>query len=422
MQIVYCDKCGVRVPEQDIAAGTAVQTTQGQCVCAQCAAATPQRQTPAKPPVRPATREAQPVRVGRATTGAAHAVSSRAPEAPAAFAAAKKSSNTVPIIVGGVLGIFGLIMIMMALAGRGKTSARPEPPKTVSPDQPKTIKPEQPKVPERKTEVVQPKFEPVKPEPEKKELAPAAAIDDIRESYAKRKWADLKTAVERGSLSPRSAYRQVRDFVGTYASTAAGKDAAEFLKTLKTDDPPPPPGKGVVAQYGRDFKQNTPGPGWRYMWNEGGAVGTAANYKDMVWNDGRQGYAGGPQQYPVGGPAAWARLGSDGGHPGQGSEQGAGVDRYAIAAYTLQAGQGGKLAISGSIVKPHSAGTGVVLHVYVGDALKESLTVAPAAQASELALYLGTLKEGDTVYVAVGPDRQDGNDSFTWDFALYLAP
>ena len=33
--------------------------------------------------------------------------------------------------------------------------------------------------------------------------------------------------------------------------------------------------------------------------------------------------------------------------------------------------------------------------------------------------WLGELKEGDTIYVAIGPDRTDGNDSFGLSFSIH---
>lgn len=460
MQIAYCHKCGIRVPEQDLTSGAAYKDAQDQTFCILCAVSVrparssaksaPVRASPPggqegrasgaqhviRPPLRPATREVPAsARVGRATTWGARPVSARAEE-PKAAPAPKTPLNPL-LLAGGGLGVLGLILVVVSLTRGGGKPAHPggEPPasseKKASAALQTAAKEPAKAAPDTGREPPPAKMgpastpaaaAPAKTEPAKSEPAAAAAgIDDIRESFARRKWSDIKAAVEGGRVSGRTAHRQVRNFVTTYASTAAGKEAAEFLKGMTTDEPPPPPGKGVLADYKRDFKPETPAPGWRYLWNADGEMGAASRYKDLVWNAER-GYAGHSQQYPMNGPPGWTRLTGDGGHPGQGVDQGAGVDRCAIAAYTLQAGQGGKTAIRGSIARPHAHSGRVMLYVYANDTLKETLAVEGGEPTAEFALLLGELKEGDTVYVAVGPDRQDGNDSFSMEYTLYTVP
>lgn len=40
----------------------------------------------------------------------------------------------------------------------------------------------------------------------------------------------------------------------------------------------------VVADYRDDFQGTTPKPGWAYRWNSAGAIGTATNYTNLIWN------------------------------------------------------------------------------------------------------------------------------------------
>ncbi|MCY3024102.1 MAG: hypothetical protein NTW87_34425, partial [Planctomycetota bacterium] len=224
--------------------------------------------------------------------------------------------------------------------------------------------------------------------------------------------------VDRGALSGRSARRQSKNFVALYASTAAGTEATEYLTRLPTDEPPPPAPADVIAQFGRDFKLQSPGSGWRYMCNVTDAIGTAAKYQDLVWNDGQKSYAAHTQAYPVNEPPGWVRLSADTSHPGRGAGQGVGFDRYAIAAYTLDAAKSGKMAITGSLQRRAADGT-IELRIYVNDTLKENEKTDGSSNPLDFALLLGTLNGGDTVYVAIGPDGQDAMDSCAVDFTIY---
>src|SRR5207253_11495685 len=146
----------------------------------------------------------------------------------------------------------------------------------------------------------------------------------------------------------------------------AGKEAAEFLKKMMENEPK------AFAVYSRDFKSGTPSPGWKFMWNEKGEIGKAANYSLLVWNAAHAFYATHPQDFPGGG-GQWAHWNPGGCHPGPGMLQGQPVHRYAIAAYTLQTGQSGKALLSGKIQRPNVGHGGKVdLRVYIDDALKHS--------------------------------------------------
>ncbi|MCY3018716.1 MAG: protein kinase [Planctomycetota bacterium] len=181
-----------------------------------------------------------------------------------------------------------------------------------------------------------------------------------------------------------------------------------------------PAAAGATARYSRDFQEKTPAAGWRYMCNTRGPIGSAANYQDLVWNQTRRGYCAHTQTYPVGDQPGWVSLLADGGHPGRGADKGGGCDRYAIAAYTIGAGKDGKVTISGTISRPSADDGTVELRVYVNDRFRDTLKAAGGGKPREISVSLGALNVGDTIYIAVGPDRDDGSDAFHWDFALRL--
>lgn len=270
MEIVYCGRCGVRVPDKDLATGVAAQGAQGQCFCVECAHALRQARTSAKLPARPATREAAAARAGRATTGAAR---------PAAAGVAGTEDVPAPkgrgklILAAGVgLGVCGLVLIVVAAShggGKAGPSGSGTPPvrgRVAAAASSATREAENPAQSARQEPAAQKaggRDIPVPPaapqagqetsisapaEPAKTAPAPAEAIDDIRESFARRKWAEIKAAGEDSPAEAWSKHRQLVRFASTYASTAAGKEAAEFLKQqTRPAQPPLSAGKAVSA-------------------------------------------------------------------------------------------------------------------------------------------------------------------------------
>ncbi len=164
--------------------------------------------------------------------------------------------------------------------------------------------------------------------------------------------------------------------------------------------------------------------GWDYMWNATGAIGTAAgNYSSLMWWSGQNHYnRDGAGNLPRANPCAWANLNATGGHPGRGTAQGAGVDRFAIAAYTVQAGESGFVALTNSSVAvPSGSSNGVEFRVYVNDTLVRRLTRSGGGATFNLNGFLGYLNVGDRVFVCGGPNTTDGYDSFNLAFRLETA-
>jgi hypothetical protein len=184
----------------------------------------------------------------------------------------------------------------------------------------------------------------------------------------------------------------------------------------------------VVAGYRSDFRAGSPAPGWSYLWNAGGVITNPANYQELNWSQTINKYTvnGFPVSpdnsstlFPYGG------LTSSGGHPGRGSTQGATYDRFPIAAYTAKLS--GYYAITSSFVTStdtHANGGQVMVFTETANGSGGSTFTQKFS-----GLYVGGgtlnfdqnvgyLAAGDTVYIAVGPNTNDGYDSFTMDFNI----
>jgi len=55
----------------------------------------------------------------------------------------------------------------------------------------------------------------------------------------------------------------------------------------------------------------------------------------------------------------------------------------------------------------------------VNDTWKGTAKKSSASAPMKFSTWLGELKEGDTIYIAVGPDTHDGNDTFFLSFKLH---
>jgi len=174
-----------------------------------------------------------------------------------------------------------------------------------------------------------------------------------------------------------------------------------------------------VADYRDNFTPTTFPAGWRYMWNSAGAIGTAANYTDMVWN-GTQYASNATAGLPDPAPANFLSLSATGGHPGMGASQGGsgGISRYAIAAYTVT--NPGNYTISNSlwsVSNPSVAATQV--RVYVDNVLKSTTSLAAGGGSTNFNGSLGSLTAGQTIYVAEGATSGSSDfGSFALDFTI----
>jgi hypothetical protein len=171
----------------------------------------------------------------------------------------------------------------------------------------------------------------------------------------------------------------------------------------------------VIANYRDDFQLGSSKSGWNYLWNSMGFIGNPANYTPLASSS--WAYVENPAQYPMPDAGHYINLNATGGHPGQGTFDGAGFDRFAIAAYTVSAD--GLYAIRDSVLRgldTNSSGISIYVNVNGGAPVLDK-DFAGGITAS-FDVLLGNLKSGDTIYVGIGPNTNDSYDSFNFDFSV----
>ncbi|MDZ4289416.1 MAG: hypothetical protein U0984_15740, partial [Prosthecobacter sp.] len=179
----------------------------------------------------------------------------------------------------------------------------------------------------------------------------------------------------------------------------------------------------VVADYRDDFKTHSPLPGWTYSWNATAAITDPSGYSYLAWSPVASRYMSNGLVFPdTTSFCSYGSFTSTGGHPGKGSAQGATVDRFVIAGYTVNAN--GYYGINSSFVTQSSAlGNGGQVVIYT-DTNEGSLFTNkfsgtyPPAGTLNFNGNVGFLEAGDTIYVGIGPNTTDGNDGFTLDFSI----
>lgn len=177
----------------------------------------------------------------------------------------------------------------------------------------------------------------------------------------------------------------------------------------------------AIASFRTDFQPEQPKAGWRYYWNASGPVGDPSGYVELRWN-GKLYAAAEPPQYPAPAPARYLRLTRGSGHPGQGPSQGREVgndeERAVIMAFTVP--QAGRYRLAKSFISrqvgPRSGN--VHLQVFVNDRQVGLDLHCRSQEGSSFDCDLGPLAAGATIYVSVGPDETDVDDSFDLDFTI----
>ncbi len=176
----------------------------------------------------------------------------------------------------------------------------------------------------------------------------------------------------------------------------------------------------VAADYEDDFQAISPKRGWQYLWNENGPIGDESGYVSANW-DGNSRY---DSDAVAGLPDAtefdWGRLQSGIVCPGDGANASIVYDRCAIAAYSVRVD--GDYVIAHSIIdQRNSGGDGTEVFIYVNDELVKQVTNG-AGQTSDFDCGLGYLESGDTIYVAIGPNSDNGADAANFDFSILVDP
>ena len=195
----------------------------------------------------------------------------------------------------------------------------------------------------------------------------------------------------------------------------------------------------LVADYRDDFRTEAPlVAGWEYLWNAPsgwtkdpgvtgdmatGAITDLSSYRALEspaaitsWT------ADGNDLGTDHTPDRYVRLTSTGGHTGlhAGGVAGNTIDRYAIAAYTVN--QTGFYSIVDSLLKKAStSGDGIEVLVLLGSggASRQLLQdVVDPGKEIDFDTQPFFAKANDTIYVCIGPDGTDGYDTFSLDFSM----
>lgn len=200
-----------------------------------------------------------------------------------------------------------------------------------------------------------------------------------------------------------------------------------------------------IADFANDFPDadgdnfvgtEEPATGWAYYWNPGGSTdldpetetfhpenfqALEANSEEVsnsFWNDGIFTNMGSVAFNDMDqGNFQYGRVGvaDSGWHPGANSGP-----YYAIASYTIQAGEAGDIVIDGSVHNTNSNGNGVRLDVWVNDALSGIANITSNGSASDFNGSLGNLSAGDTVTITLGNRGDSGADASNLQFVLEL--
>ncbi|MCX6971530.1 MAG: PEP-CTERM sorting domain-containing protein [Verrucomicrobia bacterium] len=182
----------------------------------------------------------------------------------------------------------------------------------------------------------------------------------------------------------------------------------------------------VIADFIADYQDTTPKPGWSYMWNKNGAIGTEANYVAFTWDSVYGVYDDSGYPFPgvnaSGGYYAPGNL-----HPGDGTGNGALVDRFVITRYTV--GSAGaynivNLAASdqNNILPVDFLGFSLFVNVNNGAALVNQVIGEGGAYSGPTTISLGNLSAGDDIYVAIGPNTASNYDLTLLSYQINAVP
>lgn len=220
--IRFCEKCGLRVPEEDIAKGPARALDDLRALCGQCAPGVPVAGDSA---ARRGSQVRNPAASGRSPAGSQRRENYRS------------DSNRMFIYIGaGVLVVLvPILLVMMSGSDSSKTGKKPasrppETPKTVAfAPAPPSTKPSLAPAPPAKPASNAP--EPASaPASAPAENNPGFNMTNFRDELANGEWGRLKT---QAFSDETIRYRALTDFMNRYASTQAAREAAQIRDSLK---------------------------------------------------------------------------------------------------------------------------------------------------------------------------------------------
>ena len=192
----------------------------------------------------------------------------------------------------------------------------------------------------------------------------------------------------------------------------------------------------IVAGFQRDFNATTPSTGWRYLWNASGAsgdltsnpIGNPAAYSSLL-SDGTYYTPDGDSNLTNNAPSDYLVLGPQGGHLTNDSAA-PDVRRYMIFEYTIQTT--GFYNIQDSYVQNAAAAFGqkdVGFRLNSGPRIA-SLTVGtgaydPVTNPGGRVTFdsnLGALNAGDKLYLELGSIGSNSGSSFNMDYNIVAVP
>lgn len=187
-----------------------------------------------------------------------------------------------------------------------------------------------------------------------------------------------------------------------------------------------PASAAIIASLSGDFTAMTFPVGWQYMRNTG-SIDTSPGYTMLLWDDDRSLYSlDGVNMPNPGPPLDYTLLSVGSGHPGSGTAQGSSFDRYLVLAYTIQSGEAGAIeVVDGSVRGLDASGpsNGWDVLTFVGGSQVGSQLVFPwSSTSTAFARSIGPMSEGETLYIALGPNGDHLFDSVAFDFTLTSEP
>lgn len=188
----------------------------------------------------------------------------------------------------------------------------------------------------------------------------------------------------------------------------------------------------IIADFRDDFRSGTPLAGWSYYWNAPEGLpeqpdhsssfltSSGATFTDLVSVESKY-TPNGDLEFSDEAPSGFLFLEKTGGHPGLGGLEvrggPVGIDRYAIASYTVPSSGFYRLTAT-SIGLSDTRSNGIRLVVMEPGPDIHFETVVYGTQTSTFDCDLGRIQEGGEILVAVGANGHSGFDTFTLDYSI----
>lgn len=163
----------------------------------------------------------------------------------------------------------------------------------------------------------------------------------------------------------------------------------------------------------KDFQPDTPAEGWSYLWNSNGAIGDPGHYEPLLPVFGGGQYTADGTTTPNSG--GFLNLRENRAHPGDAANATVPHDRYVILAFTV--GKTAEYELDG-FLQTNTDGNGLDFVIHVDGAAPSHHQIILNDSEVRLEIELGTLTEGDVIYVGFGPNGSQSSDTFEFDFSI----